>query len=70
MECKAEQEKVRRPKTGASHDKRRFSWEVVSKAQEDKKAQKRRKLRARTRRKAYRDFIEKEFIGVSILELT
>lgn len=63
LECSVERESTNKNILGPGHDKRVVNWESIRKSNLERRAQKKRKLRARKNRKAYRDFIENAFHG-------
>lgn len=63
MQCSQERESTSKNTLGPGHDKRVVNWDSIRKAEIERNAQKRRKLRARKRRRAYKDFIENAFHG-------
>lgn len=63
MQCSAEREKISKTEFGPGHDKKVVNWDAIQKAGQEKSAQRRRKIRARKRRSAYKDFIENAFHG-------
>lgn len=67
MECSQQRESTKRNTQGPNADKRVINWDAIQKAERERNAQKRRKIRARKRRKAYQDFVKSEFEGTSIL---
>jgi hypothetical protein len=69
MECSQERERTSKNTQGPGHVKRVVNWPAIEKAEREKRALKRRKLRARKRRKGYQDFIKSEFEGDSVMSL-
>ena len=69
MECKPSQEKVKRTKTGAGHNKRAVNWEAIQLAEKERRAQKKRKISKRQRRKAFQEFITVAFHGQREVEV-
>lgn len=63
MQCSATRERISKVEHGPGHDKKVVNWDAIQKAEREKAAQKKRKIRARKRRSAYKDFIETAFHG-------
>lgn len=69
MQCSAEREKISKTEFGPGHNKKVVNWEAINKTDKEKSAQRRRKIRARKRRKAYADFIDNAFHGKNPVEV-
>lgn len=63
MECKAEREPKGKNRKSAGHDKRAIKWDVIELAEKERRAQKKRKIIKRQRRKAFQEFITVAFHG-------
>lgn len=69
MECKAEREPKGKNRKSAGQDKRVVNWESIQLAEKERRAQKKRKIIKRQRRKAFQEFITVAFHGQREIEV-